>query len=86
MSAGLEAQAAKCCELFSHKAKYIIHPEGLKDPNDYLLKHKSADFVQGFWRAEKWTPDGIVCGSALYDEVMKPLEKADCFYPFRWPQ
>jgi len=80
-AAGLEAQA-KCCELFSHKAKYMIHPEGIKDPNDYLLKNKTADFVQGFWRAEKWTPDGIVCGSALYDEVMKPLEKADCFYPF----
>ena len=78
---GLEAQA-KCCELFSHKAKYMIHPEGLKDANDYLLKHKSADFVQGFWRAQKWTPDGIVCGSALYDDVMKPLEKADCLYPF----
>ena len=78
---GLEAQA-KCCELFSHKAKYMIHPEGVKDANDYLLKHKSADFVQGFWRAQKWTPDGIVCGSALYDDVMKPLEKADCLYPF----
>lgn len=78
---GLEAQA-KCCELFSHKAKYMIHPEGVKDANDYLLKHKSADFVQGFWRAQKWTPDGIVCGSSLYDDVMKPLEKADCLYPF----
>ena len=78
---GLEAQA-KCCELFSHKAKYMIHPEGVKDANDYLLKHKSAAFVQGFWRAQKWTPDGIVCGSSLYDDVMKPLEKADCLYPF----
>lgn len=78
---GLEAQA-KCCELFSHKAKYMIQPEGVKDACDYLKLNRSADFVQGFWRAEKWTPDGIVCGSSLYDDVMKPLAKADCLYPF----
>lgn len=78
---GLEAQAS-CCELFSHKAKYMIHPEGIKDANDYLMQNKSSEFVQGFWRAEKWTPDGIVCASSLYDEVMQPLDEADCFYPF----
>lgn len=80
-SSGLEAQAS-CCELFAHKAKYMIHPEGIKDANDYLKKNKSADFVQGFWRAQKWTPDGIICASSLYEEVMKPLAEADCLYPF----
>lgn len=80
-SAGLEAQA-QCAELFSHKAKCIKHQNGLKDANEYLIENKTAEFVNGFWKAERWTPDGIIAGSTLYEEVMKPLEKADCDYPF----
>jgi len=78
---GLEAQAI-CAELFSHKAKCLKHVNGMKDANDYLLDNRSADFVQAFWKAERWTPDGIIAGASLYDEVMKPLAKADCSYPF----
>jgi len=78
---GLMAQA-KCAELFSHKARCVKHVNGLKDANDYLVDNRSAEFVNIFWRAERWTPDGIVAGGNLYDEVMKPLEKAACEYPF----
>ena len=78
---GLEAQA-QCAELFSHKAKCVKHPNGVKDANDYLLDNKSAEFVSAFWKAERWTPDGIIAGATLYEEVMKPLAKADCSYPF----
>jgi twinkle protein len=78
---GLEAQA-QCAELFSHKAKCIKHQNGMKDANDYLVENETEDFVKAFWKAERWTPDGIVSGASLYDEVMKPLAKADCDYPF----
>lgn len=78
---GLEAQA-KCAELFSHKAKCVKHVNGLKDANDYLVDNRSAEFINAFWRAERWTPDGIVAGASLYDSVMTPLEKADCDYPY----
>ena len=79
--AGLEAQA-KCAELFSHKAKCMKHANGMKDANDYLQENRTADFVSMFWKAERWTPDGIVAGASLYDAVMTPLEKADCDYPY----
>ena len=78
---GLEAQAL-CAELFSHKSKCVKHVNGLKDACDYLMDNRSADFVSAFWKAERWTPDGIIAGSSLYDDVMKPLAKADCMYPF----
>jgi twinkle protein len=78
---GLEAQA-QCAELFSHKAKCVKHVNGMKDANDYLVDNKASEFVNAFWRAERWTPDGIIAGTSLYDAVMTPLEKADCDYPY----
>jgi len=80
-SAGQQAQL-ECAELFSHKAKVMKPENGSKDACEYLLDNKSEQFVNGFWRAERWTPDGIVSGASLYDDVMKPLAKADCDYPF----
>ena len=78
---GIAAQA-ECAELFSHKAKVMKPTNGLKDAGEYLEDARTREFVDAFWRAERWTPDGIVAGSSLYDEVMKPLAKADAFYPF----
>jgi len=79
--AGLEAQA-QCAELFSHKSKCMKPVNGLKDASDYLVENRSTEFVDSFWRAEKWTPDGIIAGSSLYETVMKPIEKSDVDYPF----
>ena len=79
-SAGQEAQT-KCAELFSHKAFTITPSNNLKDACEYMDGHQQA-FVASFWRAERWTPDGIVAGSSLYDAVMKPINKADVMYPY----
>lgn len=78
---GQKAQT-ECAELFSHKAKVVKASNKYKDANDYLTENASAEFVNAFWRAERWTPDGIVTGSSLYESVMKPLAKADTDYPF----
>jgi twinkle protein len=78
---GLEAQS-HCAELFSHKAKCMVAVNGMKDASDYLMDNRSQEYVNNFWRAERWTPDGIVSGSSLYDSVMKPIEKSDVDYPF----
>jgi twinkle protein len=80
-SAGQQAQL-ECAELFSHKAKVVRPDNGSKDACEFLADNRQEDFVNAFWRAERWTPDGIVVGSSLYDDVMKPLAKADCDYPF----
>jgi twinkle protein len=78
---GLQAQA-ECAELFSHKAKVVKPVVGVKDACDFLVDNRAKEYVDAFWRAERWTPDGIVTGSSLYESVMKPLAKADCEYPF----
>lgn len=80
-TAGKEA-AEKCAEVFSHKAKIVKGFEGFKDACDYLVANKSADAVKIFWNASKWTPAGIINGNDLYDELMKPLAKADADYPW----
>lgn len=82
-NAGLEAQML-CAELFSHKAKCMVGSEGYKDANDYLVNNHTQDFVDAFWRAERFVPDGIVAGdsASLYDEVMRPVERSDVNYPF----
>lgn len=78
---GLEAQAL-CAELFSHKSKNMVAVNGLKDASDYLMENRSAEYVNNFWRAERWTPDGIVAGSSLYESVMTPIERAEVGYPY----
>jgi len=79
--AGIEAQA-QCAELFSHKAYSVVPVNGLKDASDFLQNNRSAEYVNAIKHAERWTPDGIVAGSNLYDEVMKPVQKSDVDYPF----
>jgi twinkle protein len=69
-------------ELFGGKSKIYRHGEGFKDACDYLKANKTADFVSLWWKAEQYVPDGIVVGSALYDEVMRPLSGCDAHYPF----
>ena len=78
---GLEAQS-HCAELFSHKAKCMVAVNGLKDASDYLMDNRAGEYTNNFWRAERWTPDGIIAGASLYDAVMKPIEKSDVEYPF----
>jgi twinkle protein len=69
-------------ELFGNKAKVVKFSPEFKDACDYLKANKSAQFVQDWWRAEQYIPDGIVPGAGLYEEVMKPLAKANAHYPY----
>jgi len=78
---GLEAQS-QCAELFSHKASCVVAVNGLKDASDFLQNNRSAEYINAVRKAERWTPDGIVAGSNLYEEVMRPVQKSDVDYPF----
>ena len=79
--AGLKAQA-DCAELFSHKASCVVPANGYKDASDYLQSNRTADYLNAVKNAERWTPDGIVAGINLYDDVMKPVQRSDVDYPF----
>jgi twinkle protein len=77
---GQQAQA-KCAELFAHKSQVMTPINGLKDACDYL-HGRTKEYTDLYWESQRWTPQGIVAGSSMYDAVMTPLEKADCLYPY----
>ena len=77
---GQEA-AKKVAELFSHKA-LVVKLNKYKDANEYLSNQNSKDFVDSWWRAERYTPDGIVQGSTLWDKLNQPRKPAEVMYPF----
>lgn len=78
---GLEA-TQKVAELFSRKAKIVKLPNGVKDANDMQLEGRKTEFSVAVWRAEGYTPEGIIAGDSLFEEVMKPIQGADVDYPF----
>ena len=74
--------AKEVANLFSGKAKVMRHPEEFKDACDYLIANAYDEFENAFWKAEKYVPDGIVNGAGLWEEVNKPMERAEVQYPF----
>jgi len=47
-----------------------------------LIHGFTKEFVEEWWNAEKYVPDGIVAGSTLWDLVNQPVEKAEVMYPY----
>jgi twinkle protein len=78
---GIKA-AKEVAELFGSKCKIFKPMPELKDACDWLSASKEAQFVDRWWRAEQFVPDGIVSGSTLWDVVSEPMAPADCKYPW----
>ena len=77
-------KAAKdVAELFGNKVKIVKHLKGYKDASDYLSEGKSSEYVNQWWRAESYVPDGIIQASTLWDSVSTPEPIAEAFYPFK---
>jgi len=74
--------AQQVAELFGSKARVFKHKQDFKDACDYLQSRQSKEFSDLWWASEVHVPDGIIVGSSLYDDVMKPLAPSDCEYPF----
>lgn len=68
-------------ELFGTKCK-IVKMRQYKDANEYLMNGDTKEFIDTWWRAEQYVPDGIIAGSTLWSEINKPVEKAACMYPW----
>lgn len=76
------AAASQVAELFGTKARVYKHISGFKDACDYLSAQEQKQFVDKWWQAEQFVPDGIVSGSGLWDLVNQPVEKAEVLYPY----
>lgn len=75
--------AKEVAELFGLKAKIVQHKTGYKDACDYLVAGATKEYINEWWKAEPYVPDGIVNGSALWDQVSAPEKQADCLYPWK---
>lgn len=73
--------ARQVAELFGAKAK-VVKLTHHKDAREYLRHNDGHHFVQEWWAAESYTPDGIINAASLFEEVMAPIEKAPVLYPW----
>ncbi len=75
--------ATQVAELFGAKAHVFNHNgTKFKDACDYLANNEMKLFVDKWWSADKYVPDGIVAGSTLWEQVNAPVAKADVMYPY----
>lgn len=75
--------AREVAELFGSKAKIVKHLAGYKDACDYLVAGAGKEFVNEWWRAEVYIPDGIVQAADLWEDVRCPEKPAEAQYPFK---
>jgi twinkle protein len=75
--------AKEVAELFGNKVKIVKHLKECKDACDYLINGRGTEYVNQWWRAESYVPDGIVQASTLWDSVSAPEPVAEAFYPFK---
>jgi twinkle protein len=64
--------AKEVAELFGGKSKVVKHMQGYKDACDYLTAGKEKEFVNTWWRAEEFKPEGIVTVSDIKERMLTP--------------
>ena len=74
--------AKEVAELFGNKAKIVKHKSGYKDACDYLIAGATKEFVNEWWKAETYVPDGIVNAATLWEDICTPEPKAEAMYPW----
>lgn len=75
--------AKEVAELFGNKAKIVKHLGGHKDACDYLIAGQAKQFVNEWWNAETYIPDGIVNAADLWEQVSTPEKPAEALYPWK---
>lgn len=57
------------------KGKVFIMKMRVKDPNQYLVEGKEKEFINDFWAAKPYTPDGVKSAADGFDEIVEELRK-----------
>ena len=53
-----------------------------KDANDYLMEGRTQEFVNDFWNARTFTPEGIICGPDLREKLLSETTVQSLPYPW----
>jgi twinkle protein len=75
--------AKEVAELFGNKAKIMQYKDGYKDACEYLIAGAGKKFIDAWWRASPYVPDGIVNAADLWEEISKPEPIAEAQYPWQ---
>ena len=79
--AGVRA-AEQVAELFAGKCKVVKMDDGM-DCVDYLKQNRGKEWIDCWWRAELYTPEGVVCAADAWELVSSPVQAPDWTYPWR---
>ena len=74
--------AKDVAQLFSPGKALIVNLE-LKDAGEYLVAGKTREFMDLWWKAEEYTPDGIINAKNMWDDIIN--EKVIPSIPYPWP-
>lgn len=55
-----------------------------KDPNECLKEGKSSEVIKAIWNAKIYRPDGIVCGSDLFDDCVLHISEFSNREEYPW--
>jgi len=76
--------AKKVAELFPpSKAKIMTLPDEYKDANDMLKVNKKQAFMESWWNAKLFAPDGIVRGDDMWGVVTEEINQSFVEYPWK---
>lgn len=78
---GQEA-ALEVAQLFPPKKVRILTLQHYKDANDYLKNGLRKEFVNEWYNAQVYTPDGLRLGSDLWDEIRTRKSTESVEYPW----
>jgi twinkle protein len=76
-----KAAAKQVAQLFSPGKVLIVNLE-LKDAGEYLQSGKTSEFMDLWWKAKEYTPDGIINAKNLWDEIIKEDNIKSVEYPW----
>lgn len=78
---GLDA-AKQVAEMFQPGKVRVMTHALHKDANEYLLKGDTREYSKEWWKAPKFTPDGLRLGSQMWDAVREPKKYETVSYPW----
>jgi twinkle protein len=74
--------AKKVAELFAPNKAKICTFATYKDANEYLKNNKREAFMNEWWAAKTFTPEGILVGADMWDVISKEDERVSVPYPY----
>jgi twinkle protein len=76
-----KAAAKQVAQLFSPGKVLIVNLE-LKDAGEYLQSGKTGEFMDLWWKAKEYTPDGIINAKNLWDDIVRDENIKSVDYPW----